>query len=208
MWCAGCRHIDDEPCTPNSRNTDMNRKTAFRKPTTEELRAAYGRSIPDLIRPNLRILFCGINPGLYSGATGLHFARPGNRFWPAVYAAGFSDRLLAPWENLELLDAGYGITNLVRRTTPTAAELRDEEFRAGRLALARKARRYSPKWVAVLGLGAYRTGFGRPLATIGPQVERIGPARLWVLPNPSGLNANHQLPQLTEMFRELRSAAQ
>lgn len=186
----------------------MHQKTAFRKPTKEELVAAYGRSIPDLIRPNLRILFCGINPGLYSGATGLHFARPGNRFWPALFAAGFSERLLAPWENYELLEAGYGITNLVRRTTATAAELSDEEFRTGRIALARKARKYSPKWVAVLGLGAYRTGFGRPLATIGPQVERIGSAGLWVLPNPSGLNANHQLPQLIKMFRELRSAAE
>jgi len=181
---------------------------AFKKPTPTELRDAYGRSIPDLIRPGLGVLFCGINPGLYSGATGLHFARPGNRFWPALFAAGFSQRLLAPWENQELLDAGYGITNLVRRTTATAAELDDEEFRAGRLALARKARKYSPKWVAVLGLGAYRTGFGKPHATIGPQAERIGPSGLWVLPNPSGLNANHQLPQLTRMFRELRLASE
>ena len=180
----------------------------FSKPTQEELKDAYGRSIPDLIRPDLRILFCGINPGLYSGATRLHFARPGNRFWPALYAAGFTERLLAPWENRELLEAGYGITNLVRRTTATAAELSDEEFRAGRRALARKVGKYSPKWVAVLGLGAYRTGFGRPLATIGPQPERIGTAGLWVLPNPSGLNANHQLPQLTRMFEELRQAAE
>lgn len=180
----------------------------FQKPTQEELRNAYGRSIPDLIQPNLKILFCGINPGLYSGATRLHFARPGNRFWPALHAAGFTERLLAPWENYELLGAGYGITNLVRRTTPTAAELSDEEFRAGRRALARKTRKFSPKWVALLGLGAYRTGFGKPLAMIGPQAERIGTAGLWVLPNPSGLNANHQLPQLTEMFKELRLAAE
>ena len=182
-------------------------KPAFRKPTQEELKNAYGKSIPDLIAPNLRILFVGINPGLYTGATGLHFGRPGNRFWPALHRAGFTDRLLAPWENHELLAAGYGITNLVRRTTPTATELSDDEYRAGRRALIRKVRKYSPRWVAVLGLGAYRSGFEKPLATIGPQAEKIGEAGLWVLPNPSGLNANHQLPQLTEMFRELRFAA-
>lgn len=181
-------------------------RTAFRKPTRDDLRNAFGRAIPDLIRPDLRILFCGINPGLYSGATGLHFARPGNRFWPALHAAGFTSRILAPWENQELLEAGYGITNLVRRTTATAAELTDEEFRAGRRTLVRKVRKYSPQWVAILGVGAYRTGFGRVSATIGRQPERIGSAGLWVLPNPSGLNANHQLPQLAAMFRELRMA--
>ena len=180
----------------------------FRKPTQDDLRNAYGRSIPDLIRPNLRILFCGINPGLYSGATGLHFARPGNRFWPALHAAGFTDRLLAPWENQELLESGYGITNLVRRTTATAAELGDDEYRAGRTALVRRVRKYSPRWVAVLGLGAYRTGFNRPDAKVGRQRERIGSAGLWVLPSPSGLNANHQLAQLREMFMELRIASE
>ena len=179
----------------------------FRKPTRDDLRNAFGRSIPDLIRPDLRILFCGINPGLYSGATGLHFARPGNRFWPALHAGGFTERLLAPWENAVLLEAGYGITNLVRRTTATAAELTDEEFRAGRRGLMRKVRKYSPRWVAILGLGAYRTGFGKADATVGRQPERIGSSGLWVLPSPSGLNANHQLPQLAEMFRELRLAA-
>jgi TDG/mug DNA glycosylase family protein len=177
-----------------------------RKPTPQELKDAYGRSIPDLVRPGLRILFCGINPGLYSGATGLHFARPGNRFWPALYAGGFTSRLLAPWENQELLESGYGITNLVPRTTATAAELSDDEFRAGRVRLARKVRKYSPQWVAVLGLGAFRSAFGRPHAKAGRQLERIGSAGLWVLPSPSGLNANHQLSQLAEMFRELRDA--
>ena len=188
-------------------NRRVSGKKEFRKPTQEELKNAYGKSIPDLIGPNLRILFVGINPGLYTGATGLHFGRPGNRFWPALHRAGFTDRLLAPWENHELLAAGYGITNLVRRTTPTATELSDDEYRAGRRALIRKVRKYSPIWVAVLGLGAYRAGFDKPHATIGPQIERIGEAGLWVLPNPSGLNANHQLPQLTEMFRDLRLAA-
>ncbi len=181
---------------------------SFRKPTKDDLRNAFGTSIPDLIAPNLRILFCGINPGLYSGATGLHFARPGNKFWPALHAAGFTSRLLAPWENKELLASGYGVTNLVQRTTATAAELRDDEFRAGRQALARKVKKYSPKWVAVLGLGAFRSGFDKPLAKIGRQVERIGSAGLWVLPSPSGLNANHQLADLKEMFVELRNASE
>jgi TDG/mug DNA glycosylase family protein len=179
----------------------------FSKPTQAELKEAFGRSIPDLIQPDLAILFCGINPGLYSGATGLHFARPGNRFWRALHEAGFTERILSPWENAELLASGYGITNLVARTTATAAELGDEEYRIGRRALARKARKYSPKWIALLGLGAYRTGFGKPDAKIGRQSERIGDSGIWVLPNPSGLNANYQLPQLAEMFRELRATA-
>lgn len=179
----------------------------FPKPTQAELKAAFGRSIPDLIRPGLKILFCGINPGLYSGATNLHFARPGNRFWPALFAAGFSNRILAPWENSELLEAGYGVTNLVARTTATAAELNDDEYRNGRKALVRKVRKYSPRWIAILGLGAYRTGFANPDAKIGRQEERLGSAGLWVLPNPSGLNANYQLPQLARMFKELRAVA-
>jgi TDG/mug DNA glycosylase family protein len=183
-------------------------KKPYVKPTKDELVNAFGRSIPDLIRPGLKVLFCGINPGLYSGATGLHFARPGNRFWPALHAAGFSKRLLAPWENEELLEAGYGVTNLVMRTTATAAELDDEEYRAGRQSLARKITKYSPRWVAVLGLGAYRTGFNRPDAKIGRQVGKLGSSGLWVLPNPSGLNANYQLPQLVKMFDELRIAAE
>lgn len=174
------------------------------RPTAEDLRAAAGRKVPDLIAPGLSVLFCGINPGLYSGATGLHFARPGNRFWRALHAGGFTDRVLAPWEGHLLLESGYGITALVRRATATAAELRDDEFVAGRRALERKIRRYRPQWVAVLGLGAYRVGFARPQAVVGRQPESIGGSRLWVLPNPSGLNANHQLPELTEMFRALR----
>ena len=186
----------------------MPRKEQFRRPTAEELQRAKDRTIPDLIAPGLKVLFCGINPGLYSGATGLHFARPGNRFWPALYAAGFTDRLLHPSERHELLEAGHGITAIVRRTTATAAELSDEEYRAGRKALERKVRKYSPRWLAVLGIGAYRVGFDKPKAVIGPQDERIGSTRIWILPNPSGLNANHQLPQLAEMFRELRAAAE
>ena len=176
----------------------------FKRPTPEDLRNAGSRTVPDLIAPDLKVLFCGINPGLYSGATRLHFARPGNRFWPALFAAGFTDRLLHPSERDALIARGYGITAIVRRTTATAAELTDAEYRAGRIALERKVRRFKPGWLAVLGIGAYRVGFDRPHAKIGRQEERIGQTGIWVLPNPSGLNANHQLPQLTEMFSELR----
>ncbi|MFN2570033.1 MAG: G/U mismatch-specific DNA glycosylase [Gemmatimonadales bacterium] len=177
------------------------------RPTRDEILAAAGRRVTDLIAPGLRVLFCGINPGLYSGAVGHHFARPGNRFWPVLHAAGFTSRILGPWEEELLLDAGYGITNLVARATVSAAELQPAELVAGARRLARKAKRYHPRWIAVVGIGAYRTAFGQPRATFGPQSDRLGPARLWVLPNPSGLNANHQLPELTVAFRALRSAA-
>ena len=153
------------------------------------------------------MLFCGINPGLYSGATGHHFAHPGNRFWPALHAAGLSPRLLAPSEERELLAAGCGITNLVARATATASDLSPEELVAGRKRLAAKVRRYRPRVVAVLGVGAYRTAFGVPRATLGRQPERLAGAVVWVLPNPSGLNASHQLPDLARLFRSLRLAA-
>jgi TDG/mug DNA glycosylase family protein len=168
--------------------------------------AAAGKTVPDVIAPGLRVLFCGINPGLYSGATGHHFARPGNRFWPALHGGGFTPRVLKPWEERELLAWGHGITNLVARATATAAELSKEEFVAGARRLARKVKRYQPEWVAVVGIGAYRAAFGRPKAVIGPQPERIGSARLWLLPQPSGLNANHQMPALAAAFGELRRA--
>lgn len=190
----------------SKRRTNPAAASAPAKPTPDQIRGAFGKRIPDLIAPGLSVLFCGINPGLYSGATGLHFARPGNRFWPALQASGFTERLLAPWEGTVLLEAGYGITVLVRRATATAAELSDDEFVAGRRSLERKVRRYAPRWVAVVGLGAYRTAFARPRAVVGLQPERIGTAGLWVLPNPSGLNANHQLPELAAMFRALRRA--
>jgi TDG/mug DNA glycosylase family protein len=178
-----------------------------RRPTRAELLAAAGRTVPDLVAPGLRVLFCGINPGLYSGATGHHFARPGNRFWPSLHAAGFSDRLLPPWEERRLLEQGYGITNLVARATATADELAPDELRAGRRRLQRLIRRYRPAWVAVLGVGAYRAAFGRPAATVGPQSETLAGARIWLLPNPSGLNAHYQLPDLVREFTALRAAA-
>ena len=175
-------------------------------PTRAEVVAAAGRTVPDVIAPGLRVLFCGINPGLYSGATGHHFARPGNRFWPVLHAAGFTPRVLKPWEERELFEWGYGITNLVARATATAAELSKDEFVAGGRRLERKVKRYRPEWVAVVGIGAYRAAFRRPRALVGPQPERLGPTRLWLLPQPSGLNANHQMPELAAAFRELRAA--
>ena len=166
--------------------------------------AAAGRTVPDLIGPDLAVLFCGINPGLYSGATGHHFARPGNRFWPVLHAAGFTERVLRPWEESRLLDVGAGITNLVDRATASAAELSPDELRSGRQGLERKVERYRPRCVAVLGIGAYRAAFERPRAAVGRQPEPVGTAALWVLPNPSGLNANHQLPDLARAFGALR----
>jgi double-stranded uracil-DNA glycosylase len=153
------------------------------------------------------VLFCGINPGLYSGATGLHFARPGNRFWPALHQAGFTARQLHPSEQDQLLKAGYGVVNLVNRATATAAELEAEEFVAGRKHLAAKVRRNRPKLVAFLGVGAYCKAFGLRSAKIGPQPDCFEGAQVWVLPNPSGLNANYQLPDLARLFRDLQNAS-
>jgi len=177
------------------------------KPNREQLLAAAGQTITDVIGPDLWVLFCGINPGLYSGATGFHFARPGNRFWPALHAAGFTDRLLPPSEQRELLRHGCGITNLVARTTASADELQAEELIAGHRKLLAKVKRYAPRFVAVLGITAYRSAFQKPDATLGRQQESLGEAAVWVLPNPSGLNAHHQLKDLTRLFRALHEAA-
>jgi double-stranded uracil-DNA glycosylase len=153
------------------------------------------------------VLFCGINPGLYSAATGHHFARPGNRFWPALHRAGFTERQLAPWDERELLESGCGVTNLVARGTAGADELSSDELVAGRRRLLGKVKRYAPRFVAVLGITAYRTAFDQPHAALGWQDESLGGAAVWVLPNPSGLNAHHQLNDLARLFRELRDAA-
>lgn len=176
------------------------------KPSRTQLRAAAGKTVPDVIAPRLRVLFCGINPGLYSGATGHHFARPGNRFWPALHGAGFTERLLYPWEERELLKHRCGVTNLVAHATANAHELNRSELVAGRDRLLRKTKRYSPACVAVLGVGAYRTAFAQPTAALGRQSEKAAGAVLWLLPNPSGLNANYQLPDFIGLFRELREA--
>lgn len=176
------------------------------RPTRADLAAAVGRKVPDLIAPGLKVLFCGINPSLYSAATSHHFARPGNRFWPALHGAGFTDRLLKPWEERLLLDYGLGVTNLVSRATATAAEIGPEELRRGRRRLMRKIRRYLPRCVVVLGIGAFRLAFESPAAELGLQPKMVRTATLWVLPNPSGLNANHQLPDFVEAFRSVRES--
>jgi TDG/mug DNA glycosylase family protein len=173
-------------------------------PSRTELQAAAGKGLRDLIAPGLKVLFCGINPGLYSAATGFHFARPGNRFWPALHAAGFTPRLFHPSENERLLALGYGLTNLVNRGTAAADELSTAELIQGGRALAAKVRRFRPRAVAFVGLGAYRSAFGRPRATLGLQPEPLEGAKVWVLPSPSGLNANYQLPALVKLFRALR----
>ncbi|HMJ24458.1 MAG TPA: G/U mismatch-specific DNA glycosylase [Pyrinomonadaceae bacterium] len=178
------------------------------KPTKQQLIDAEGKTVPDVIAPGLRVLFCGINPGLYTAAVGHHFARPGNRFWPALYQSGFTDRLLSPFAERELLPMQIGVTNVVARATAAAAELTKEDFIKGGRRLKAKVRRYRPRVLAILGVGAYRQAFAQPKATIGEQAERIGDTRIWVLPNPSGLNANYQLPDLARLFRELRTAAE
>ncbi len=177
-----------------------------RKPTRAEVAAAYGRTVPDVIGPGLRVLFCGINPSLYSAAVGHHFARPGNRFWPALHAAGLTERRLSPWEDGALLDRGFGVTNLVRRATAAADELAADELAAGARALVRKVRRYRPASVAFLGVTAYRSAFGRPNARLGRQTETVAGAAVWVLPNPSGLNAHYRLADLARLYAALRAA--
>ncbi len=176
------------------------------RPTREQIAAAYGRRVPDVVGPRLRVLFSGINPGLYSGAVGHHFARPGNRFWKALHGARFTPEVLSPFEERRLLDVRVGVTNLVDRATANADELTPEELREGAGRLERKIRRLRPLVAAFLGVTAYRVAFGRPKAVVGEQPERIGETRLWVLPNPSGRTAAYQLPALVEAFRELREA--
>lgn len=176
------------------------------KPSRQQLEAAAGKTVPDLLAPGLKVLFCGINPGLYSAAVRHHFARPGNRFWPTLHRAGFTDRQFSPFDERQLLRLGYGITNVVSRATAAAAELTDAEFLAGADALRRKVRRYRPRVLAVLGVGAYRTAFAQPKASLGRQIETIGGTALWVLPNPSGLNAHYRGEALVGLFRQLREA--
>ena len=178
------------------------------RPTAAELEAARDVVIPDVIAPDLRVLFCGINPGLWSGAVRQHFARPGNRFWPALYASGFTPELFTPARQDELLDLGLGISNVVDRTTARADELSPEEFREGARILTAKAAKYRPAWIAVVGITAYRTAFGRPSARIGPQAERIAESRVWALPNPSGLNAHWSAAALAEEFARFRVATE
>lgn len=173
----------------------------------EELEAARDRLIPDVVASGLRVLFCGINPGLMTAATGHHFARPGNRFWPVLHAGGLTPRLLKPCEQDELLSYGLGITNVVARATARADELTAEEYREGGRLLAEKVRRLRPAWLAVAGVTAYRAAFDDRHAKIGPQRRTIGTTRVWALPNPSGLNAHWTLPRMAEEYARLRAAA-
>ena len=176
------------------------------RPTRAELDRARDNVIQDVVGPGLAVLFCGINPGLWSAATGHHFARPGNRFWPALHLSGFTPRQLRPDEQQDLPAYGLGITNLVDRATARADELTPRELRDGGIRLTGLVERLRPAALAVVGLGAYRTAFGQPDAGTGPRPERIGNTLVWVLPNPSGLNAHWQLPDLAAEFARLRSA--
>ena len=177
-----------------------------KRPTPADLQAAKRKTVPDVIAAGLTVLFCGINPGLYTAAIGHHFGRPGNRFWPTLHAAGFTPRRFDPSEEQELLTLGYGITNVVPRATAAADELTPREIVAGGRALEAKVRAFAPRYVAVLGIGAYRTAFAKPKAVIGLQPEPLGETRVWVLPNPSGLNA-HYNKTMVDLFSELRAAS-
>jgi TDG/mug DNA glycosylase family protein len=177
-----------------------------RRPTGAELQAAYDREIPDLVGPGMRLLLVGINPSLWSGWSGRHFGRPSNRLWPTLHEAGLTSRRLLPEDSEELLAAGIGITNLVARATARADELTPDEIRAGVPPLRRLVQQWHPEVVAVLGVTAYRTAFGRPKAVVGPQPEPLEGARVWVLPNPSGLNAHYQQADLSAEYGRLRQA--
>ncbi|MFI5662141.1 G/U mismatch-specific DNA glycosylase [Streptomyces sp. NPDC051684] len=175
--------------------------------TQADLEAARDRLLPDVVASGLDVLFCGINPGLLSAATGHHFARPGNRFWPVLHLSGFTPRQLKPSEQQELLSYGLGITNVVARATARADELSAEEYREGGRALEEKVGELRPRWLAVVGVTAYRSAFGEPKAKIGPQERTIGGSRVWVLPNPSGLNAHWSAATMAEEYARLRTAA-
>ena len=177
------------------------------RPTREQLQAAYGAVIPDVVRPGTPVLLCGINPSLWSGTVGYHFATPSNRLWPTLHTSGWTPRRLHPSETEAILSCGLGVTNRVARATARADELDDEELRHGLPDVARLAERFDVAWVAFLGLTAYRAATGDRRAQVGPVERRTGPARTWLLPNPSGLNASWQLPRLAQAYADLREAA-
>lgn len=176
----------------------------YQKPTKEELEQAIHKTVPDIIAPYLNVLFCGINPGLYTAAIGHHFGKPGNRFWRALYEGGFTKRQYDPREDTELLKLGYGLTNLVPRATRAAQELTHEEVLQGATNLTKKILKYKPRWVAFVGIQAYRTGFSKPEAQVGKQPDSIGDSGVWVLPNPSGLNAHFRPTDFARLFAALR----
>lgn len=176
----------------------------LRKPTKEELLAAEGQRVPDIIAPDLNVLFCGINPSVYSAVVGHHFARPGNRFWPTLHQSGFTPRLLSPADDHLLLDFGLGLTNVFELATVGEKDVSTAQFIAGGKRLEERVRTYRPAVLAVLGIGAYRKAFGDRKARIGPQSNQIEDTQIWVLPNPSGLNAHYQLPDLVRVYSQLR----
>jgi double-stranded uracil-DNA glycosylase len=178
------------------------------RPTTQDLLAAADRTVPDVIAPNLNVLFCGINPGLYSAAVGHHFARPGNRFWPTLHRSGFTPRLLSPAEERELLPLGLGITNIADRASAAADELTEQELQEGGRRLRQKLKRYQPRVLAVLGVGAYRTAFAQKDVRLGRQLVPLARTSVWVMPNPSGLNAHYRLDRLTALFEGLRRSVE
>jgi double-stranded uracil-DNA glycosylase len=182
-------------------------REAPRRPTAADLEAARDAVLPDVLGPGLRIVFCGINPGLWSAATGHHFARPGNRFWPALHASGLTPRRFSPHEQELLLELGLGVTNVVPRASARADELTRQEYVEGGRLLREKMNRYRPRWLAVLGVTAYRAAFADRGAQVGPQEGTIGETRLWVLPNPSGLNAHWSAAALADELARLRDAA-
>ena len=174
-------------------------------PTKAQVEAAAGSHMADVFGPGVRALFCGINPSLYSAAVGHHFARPGNRFWPAVHGGGFTPRRLHPSEDGLLVNYGCGITNLAPRATRRADELHPDELLDGAAVLEEKIETAGVRALAVLGVTAYRTAFGDRKAVIGPQARAIGGAAVWVLPNPSGLNAHYKPADFARLFGELRT---
>jgi double-stranded uracil-DNA glycosylase len=182
--------------------------SAERRPTPEELAASAGGTVPDIIAPGLQVLFTGINPGLWSAAVRHHFARPGNRFWKALAGSGFTQTVLSPYEERRLLDVGVGITNIVPTATRSASEVTPDQLRRGVVTLERKVKRWRPRAVAVLGLGAYRTGFGRGDALIGRQPDDFGGAQMWVVPNPSGIQAHYPLDRIVAELQALRRAVE
>ncbi len=196
--------VPADPDEPTSQAGQM----PSRPPSRADLAAARDLTIPDVVAPGLRVLFAGINPGLYSAATGRHFARPGNRFWPALHQSGFTPRQLRPDEQRQLLESGLGITNIAPRATARADELTAAELRSGGTSLIALAASLGVGCLAVLGITAYRAAFGPPDAAMGPQPGHRGGALVWVLPNPSGLNAHWPMPRLVAAFRELRAAVE
>lgn len=177
----------------------------YPRPSPAQLAAAFGKPVPDLVAPGVRLLLCGINPSLWSAVAGCHFGNPANRLWPTLHLAGLTSRRLHPSETEDLLAAGIGVTNVVNYATATAAEITKDQLRLGRERVVATVAQWAPEVIAFLGLSAYRTAFGRPKAVVGRQEEQIGETVVWLLPNPSGLNAHYQLPDLARVYGELRA---